>query len=326
MVNTANFFSDIVIDTRSGRIDNAALHEKLALLLMRVAVTVLRPFHFLGASYAARILRRIIPSKKSIQFILNDDSRMRVDYLDAYWMFLMARNFHYEADVQAFVEAFKDTPYAFIDGGANHGYWSILTSSKQFGSKKSIAIEAASDTFAQLEENCALNNERFVAMNNAIGATSGEHVRIYGVKHEARTIVATEGAKPILDCMSISLDDVANEPSINGAEAYAVKLDVEGMEISSMNAATTLLGGNSVFLYEDHGSDKLHEVTRNAMDNLALRVFWLGDKNALEITNTDQLNAIKVSRRVGYDFAATKSQFWLSRLENLVKTGTAVAA
>ncbi len=322
----ADHANDIIVDTRTGRIENAALHERLALSLMRMATSMLMHLNFFGMSYVARILRTAIPSKKSMQFVLNEDSRMRVDYLDAYWMFLMTRNFHYEADVRAFVEAFKTTPYAFIDGGANHGYWSILASSAQFGSKKTIAIEAASDTFAQLEENRILNNSRFVAMNNAIGATSGERVKIYGVKHEARTIVPTGDAKPILDCLSISLDDLADSPSIKGAGAYAIKLDVEGMEISSMNAAKRLLSGNAVFLYEDHGSDRSHEVTRNALDNLGLRVFWLGGKKALEISHADQLNAIKVSRRVGYDFAATKSPFWVSRLNDLVKSGNRVAA
>jgi FkbM family methyltransferase len=326
MVNTANFFTDIVIDTRSGRIDNASVHEKLALILMRVIVTILRPFHLFGMSYAARLVRKILPSRKSIKFVLADDSVMRVDYCDAYWVCLIVPNHVYEPVMLNFLTAFKDTPYAFIDGGANHGYWSVLASSKAFGSHKVIAVEAASDTYSQLEENRILNGDRFLSMNRAIGATSNEPVRIYGVKHEARTMVATEGAVPILDCISVSLDDLADDAFFKAEDAYAVKLDVEGVEVIAMNAATRLLQKKTLFFFEDHGSDTSHEATRNAMENLGLRIFWIGGQKPVEIRDLTQLNAIKQSRRCGYDMAATKSDYWLNKLAKLALQTTPVAA
>jgi FkbM family methyltransferase len=322
----ANHATDIVIDTRTGRIENAAVHEKLALILMRIIVTILRPFHLFGMSYAARFVRKILPSQKSIKFILADDSVMRVDYCDAYWMCLIVPNHVYEPVMLNFLKAFEDTPYAFIDGGANHGYWSVLASSKAFGSHKVIAVEAASDTYTQLEENRILNSDRFVTMNRAIGATSNEHVRIYGVKHEARTMVASEGAVPILDCMSISLDDLADDAFFKSQDAYAVKLDVEGVEIIAMNAAIRLLEKKTLFFFEDHGADPTHEATRNAIDNLGLRIFWIGGEKPVEIRDLSQLNAIKQSRRYGYDMAATKSAYWLTKLEALALQTKSVAA
>jgi FkbM family methyltransferase len=318
--------TDIVIDARTGRVENANVAERLALLALRGAVAVLHPFHLFGFSYVARAVRTLLPSKKSMQFVFGDDARMRVDYCDAYWSQLVSPNYNYEPAVLAFVEAFRDTPYAFVDGGANHGFWSILATSKAYGAKRAVAVEAASDTFAQLEENRILNNDRFTTLNRAIGAVSGEQVRIYGVKHEARTTVPEEGLKPILDCVSISLDDLADHPSVKGAEAYAVKLDVEGVEVASMNGARRLIETDAVFVYEDHGSDLTHAVTRNALGHLGLRVFWLGSGKAVEIRSPDQLDAIKKSRRYGYDMAATKSQYWISRLEALVNGGTAVRA
>jgi FkbM family methyltransferase len=239
---------------------------------------------------------------------------------------MVSPNYNYEPAVLAFVEQFRDTPYAFIDGGANHGFWSILTTSKAYGAKKAVAVEAASDTYAQLEENRILNNDRFATLNRAIGEESGVEVRIYGVKHEARTTVAGEGLQPILDCVSISLDDLADHPSVAGADAYAVKLDVEGVEVPSMNGAKRLINSNSVFVYEDHGSDASHAVTRNAIDNLGLRVFWLGASKAVEIRKPEELDSIKKSRRYGYDMAATRSPFWISRFEALVNGKKAVAA
>ena len=317
--------TDIVIDARTGRVENAAMHERLALLALRASIAILGPNLF-GFSYIARAVRKLLPSRKSMQFVLSDDARMRVDYCDAYWSQLVSPNHNYEPEVRRFVTAFRDTPYAFIDGGANHGYWSILVTSKAFGSKPAVAVEAASDTYVHLDENRQLNADRFTILNRAIGSVTGEQVRIYGVKHEARTTVASEGLKPILDCVSITLDDLSKEKPVAGAGAFAVKLDVEGMEVQSMNAATSLLNSDCVFVYEDHGSDRTHEVTRNAMGKLGLRVFWLDEKQPREIRDASELDAIKVSRRFGYDMAATKSPFWLSRLENLINTSTAVAA
>jgi FkbM family methyltransferase len=321
----ANHATDIVVDTRTGRIDNASLHEKLALWAMRLIVTVLRPFHLFGMSYAARLVRTVLPSKKSIQFVLNDDSIMRVDYCDAYWICLIVPKYVYEPVMTNFIRAFKDTPYSFIDGGANHGYWSILVSSSAYGANQVVAIEAASDTYSQLEENRALNAHRFMTLNKAIGATSGEHVRIYGVKHEARTIVPSEGAVPILDCMSISLDDLADTSFQNGLNSYAVKLDVEGVEIIAMNAAKQLLQKDTLFLFEDHGADRAHKATDNAMNNLGLRIYWIGGDKPIEVRNLSQLDAIKKSRRVGYDIAATNSPLWIKRLEQLMANGMVAA-
>lgn len=312
----ADHATDIVFDTRSGRMENAELHERFALWSLRIATTLLEPLHLFGISYVARAVRTVLPSKKSIKLILNEDSVMRIDYCDAYWSPLLKPGFEYESAVLKFLNAFNGVPFAFIDGGANHGYWSVMASSKALGSHQAVAVEAASDTFEHLEQNRALNADRFVAINRAIGATSGEHVRVYGTKHEARTIVASERAKPILDCQSISLDDVSVLAAFEGAKNFIVKLDVEGMEVTAMNAATRLMKEDSIFLYEDHGSDAAHEATNNALTHLGLRVFWFGDRTPVEIVTIKALAKIKKSKRFGYDMAATKSAFWL----NLVDT------
>jgi FkbM family methyltransferase len=322
----ANHATDIIFDTRTGAIKNAALHERLALWALRIATTLLEPLHLFGITYIARAVRKVLPSKKSIKLILNDDSIMRIDYCDAYWTPLLKPKFEYEGAVLKFIKTFKSTPYAFIDGGANHGYWSVLASSKSFGAHKAVAIEAASDTFEHLNQNRELNAGRFVVMNRAIGATTGEHVRVYGAKHEARTIVPSQGAKPILDCQSISLDDLADHLHFGGNDNLIVKLDVEGMEVIAMNAAKRLMAKDSVFLYEDHGSDASHEATSNAISNLGMRVFWFGDKTPVEIVDAQELTAIKKSKRFGYDLAATKSAFWLKHLDELLDNKQAVPA
>lgn len=322
----ATHANDIVYDRETGRIENALVHERFAIVLMRSAIFMLGPVHLYGISYVARAIRTVLPSKKSIKLTLNRDAIMRIDYLDAYWSQLLSPSLVYEPAVTAFVKAFKDTKYRFIDGGANHGYWSILASTPALGAQNCIAVEAASDTFEHLEQNCTLNGNRFETLNRAIGAASGEQVEIFGTKHEARTIIGSNGAASSLKCETISLDDLGDGASSDPSKKVVVKLDVEGMEVAAMNAATCLLSGDTVFLYEDHGSDRTHASTRNAISKLGLRIFWLGEKQAIEIFDPKELRAIKKSRRFGYDMAATKSAFWLNELERIVRQdGTKVA-
>lgn len=309
---------EIAVDRANGAVTGAALHERLAISALRLSGAVLRPLHDFGFSYVARATRKVLPSTKPMVLKIAGDSFMRVDYCDAYWSTLLSPGYQYEEWISTFLLASSDVDYGFIDGGANHGYWSILVSGKDAGSKPVVAIEAASDTFAHLEDNRRLNGGRFTAINRAIGAVGGERVLIYGAKHEARTTVASGDAKPILDCVTISLDEVAAMEEFAGVDKFVVKLDVEGVEIAAFSGAVRLLASDSVFIYEEHGSDRAHETTRYVIEKLGLKVFWLGRGEQCEIVSLDRLDGIKKSRRFGYDMVATKSPFWLSRLESLV--------
>jgi FkbM family methyltransferase len=311
----------ILFDIHTGKITGAAAHEWLALRLLGIAVRLMLPFHLFGFSYVCRLVRTVLPSRRKMIFQLDADSRMLTDYCDAYWSVLLMPGFPYETENANLVTSARDVNYGFIDGGANHGFWSALVSGKAAGQKAVVAIEAASDTFDRLEQNRALNDKRFVALNRAIGAVSGERVLIYGAKHEARsTIAPDEKTKPILDCISISLDDVSEHERFAGLSKFIVKLDVEGVEISAMTAAKKLQNMDTVFLYEDHGSDRNHETTRHVMRELGMQVFWLGrEEPATKILDVKQMDAIKRSRRFGYDFAASKSPFWIERLNAIVQ-------
>jgi FkbM family methyltransferase len=311
----------ILFDIRTGKITGAAAHEWVALRLLGVAARLMLPFHLYGFSYVCRLARSVLPSFRKIMFQLDADSRMVTDYCDAYWSVLLMPGFPYETENANLIAASRDVNYGFIDGGANHGFWSALVSGKAAGQKPVVAIEAASDTFDRLEQNRTLNDKRFVALNRAIGSVSGERVLIYGAKHEMRsTIAPDEKTKPILDCISTSLDDVAAHEHFAGLSKFIVKLDVEGVEIAAITAATRLQNMDTVFLYEDHGSDQNHETTQHVMNALGMQVFWLGrEEPATKILDVAQMDAIKRSRRFGYDFAASKSPFWIERLNAMVQ-------
>ncbi|MBN9250069.1 MAG: FkbM family methyltransferase [Mesorhizobium sp.] len=313
---TAAMADDIVIDARSGRVDNANAVERTAIAALRVALAVLRPFSYFGISYVARAVRMVLPSKRSMVFVLDPDCRMRVAYCDIYWSTLLRPNYLYEKALHTLLDLSRDVEFGFIDGGANHGYWSILVSGQGAGAKKTLAIELAPDTYRGLEQNWHLNGERFAIINRAIGKASGEPVKIYGRKHAARSTIARKGdATALFENETISLDDLARMPLFKGLDKFMVKLDVEGVEVPALEGGEGLLAGDTVFIYEDHGSDRSHETTRHVLDAMKLRVFWLGGDKARELKSADELNRIKKSRRTGYDMIASRSPFWLQRLE-----------
>ena len=54
-----------------------------------------------------------------------------------------------------------DVDYTLLDCGANYGYWSVLVSSKPFGSHKAIAIEPSGQNYPKLANNARVNGNRF---------------------------------------------------------------------------------------------------------------------------------------------------------------------
>lgn len=309
----------ITIDCRTGAIAGARAHELVAVWLVRLASIILKPVNHFGLSYICRAVRTLLPSDRPFLFLIDADTRFRVDYCDAYWSVLTVANYVYEPPIRRFVDEMRDVDYAFLDCGANQGYWSAIVSSPAGGKHRVIAVEAASDTYWHLADNQALNRGAFTGINRAISGRSGEIVKIYGVKHEARSMLPSgAGDTSALEVETLSLDDLADHPAVAGAPMVAIKLDVEGVEIDAMSAAERLLARETVFLYEDHGHDRTHKVTEFAMGALGMRVFWLGRGGPYEITSLNQLDAIKVSRRRGYDFAASRSPIWLAKLDGVV--------
>lgn len=96
------------------------------------------------------------------------------------------RGAKYEADVEVALLALADVDFAFVDCGANYGYWSVLVTSARFGGHSAVAIEAAPDTFAWLARNAAANGGQFEVLNSAIAERSGSTVTIRGAKTKAR--------------------------------------------------------------------------------------------------------------------------------------------
>lgn len=261
-----------------------------------------------GYSFAMRQLERVIPDKK-IKVRFGEDAFFCFSRLDFYWNRIVSRSYAYEPEIEHILFGLKDDEYVFLDCGANIGYWSVLVSSKTFGCKRAIAIEASLDTFPDLLENAALNENRFVCLNRAIFSHDDEVLSLVKAKHHSAHHIGPETGRAEDEVNSISIDGVLTHQDIPMRSKLVIKLDVEGQEINALKGATRALETEFLLIYEDHAKDLAHETTKYVIEELELSVFFIDENFEVRKINTlSELNELKSNKHVGYNFLACKEK------------------
>jgi len=306
----------IQFDRTTGVLEGANAWERLAALALSSGSKVASAFSHRGYNMCANLLRKTLP-ERDIAIKLNPDATFAFPYGDGYWSKLLNRTFSYEDELELVFRDSVGVDYTLIDCGANFGYWSVLISSRPYGSHKAIAIEPSTQNFAKLRKNAEINGDRFEAMKCAIGASRGT-ARLSGSKHEALSIAggAGDGGE---DVPVIALDNLLDDGKVSPGGKYLIKLDVEGVEIEAIKGGTRLLQGDSVLLCEEHGNDPNHTVSRHILDQTPLKLIVYDPRSGrLEtVSELSILDRIKVSTHVGYNVFATASAFWLDRINAL---------
>ena len=304
----------ITIAHETGRVSGAGPIERLGIAAFAMA-TRLTAFHKKpGFSYLARLIRTLLPSSRMIEVRFADGSRFAFPYGDAYWSLLCHARAPYEPEIAALMMRLAGEKATFIDCGANFGLWSVLVSGPGLGGHRALAIEASADTAARIVHNAALNGGRFAMLHRAVSTKGGETVTLHGgPKHEQRSIDPGQGVGGALETVeTIALDDLAGELAEG---PVVIKLDVEGVEVAALRGARTLLSRDTVVAYEEHGKDRGHSVSHALKEEFGMRLFaWSKTGGFKEIDRLQTLDALKPSRRVGYDFFATASDRWVERL------------
>jgi FkbM family methyltransferase len=305
----------IQFDRASGVLEGANAWERLAAVALTLGSKVGANFSHRGYNMCANLLRTTLP-ERGIQVRLNPDAVFEFPYGDGYWSKLLNRTFSYEDELELLFRESADIDYTLLDCGANYGYWSVLVSSKPFGSHKAIAIEPSGQNFPKLANNANINGNRFEAMKCAIGAARGT-ARLSGTKHEAFSIAGdqSDGEEvPVL-----ALDNLLDDGKVAACGKFLIKLDVEGVEIEAMKGGARLMQGDSVLLCEEHGNDPQHTVSRYILEQTPLTLIVFDPRsNRLEtVTELSILDRIKVSTHVGYNVFGTASAFWLDRINAL---------
>ena len=233
----------IQFDRASGALEGANLWERTAALALSTGSKISSHFSHRGYNLCANLLRKTLP-ERNIAIKLNPDAMFEFPYGDGYWSKLLNRSYHYEDELELLFRDSIDVDYTLLDCGANYGYWSVLVSSKPFGSHKAIAIEPSGQNFPKLANNARVNGNRFETMKCAIGATRGT-ARLSGTKHEAFSIAGDQSADGE-EVPVIALDNLIDDGKIAAGGKYLIKLDVEGVEIEAIKGGARLLQADSV--------------------------------------------------------------------------------
>jgi FkbM family methyltransferase len=304
----------IQFDRASGVLEGANLWERLAAVALTLGSKISSNFSHRGYNGCANLLRKALPERE-IQVKLSDDATFAFPYGDGYWSKLLNRSFAYEDELDLLFRASADVDYTLLDCGANYGYWSVLVSSKPYGSHKAIAIEPSGANFPKLANNADINNNRFEVMKCAIGAGRGT-ARLSGTKHEAFSIAGGDSGEEV---PVIALDNLLDDGKVAPGGKFLIKLDVEGVEIEAIKGGARLLKEDSVILCEEHGNDPHHTVSRFILEQTPMKLIVYDPRsNRMEtVTELSILDRIKVSTNVGYNVFGTASAFWQDRISTL---------
>ncbi|MHC2604442.1 NADH dehydrogenase I D subunit [Bradyrhizobium liaoningense] len=306
----------IQFDRASGALEGANLWERTAALALVTGSKISSHFSHMGYIACANLLRRTLP-ERNIAIRLNPDAVFEFPYGDGYWSKLLNRSYNYEDELELLFADSIDVDYTLLDCGANYGYWSVLVSSRPFGSHKAIAIEPSGQNYPKLANNARVNGNRFETMKCAIGAARGT-ARLSGTKHEAFSIAGDPSAGGE-EVSVIALDNLIDDGKVAATGKYLIKLDVEGVEIEAIKGGARLLEADSVIMCEEHGSDRSHAVSRFILEQTPLKLIVFDPRsNRMEtVTELSILDRIKVSTHVGYNVFGTASAFWQDRIDAL---------
>lgn len=124
-----------------------------------------------------------------------------------------------------------DTPFAFLDIGANQGLFSLVAA-RNPNCRKIVAMEPVPCTFAKLDANFALNElgERAEAINAALADQAGSAEIALKPEHSGAASLR-EGTDFGGPCQTIRLFSIAElDPHIPANLPLFVKIDIEGYE------------------------------------------------------------------------------------------------
>ena len=174
----------------------------------------------------------------------------------------------WEPQVTAFVLRRLQPGDAFVDVGANIGYFSLLAAQRVGARGSVVSIEASPQIFAALTGNIARNRTRIRAVNLAASDARGQLALYSGDEGNCggTTVAPAAGAVAKTIVQAAPLDEILTTEE--AAAVRLVKIDVEGAEaavLTGMRSLLTVGRQDREFLVEIH-PELLGRLGRSADD------------------------------------------------------------
>lgn len=297
--------SAIAFDRPAGRLVAGGLGTRALVGALDTYGALSRPLQQRGLYKACRLVGSVAWSGRIATIALGPDAQISFPASDPYWNRMLLRSYDHEPEMARFLRLLSGVDYGFVDCGANIGYWSVFAASRAGGGKPVLAVEASESTYARLAANAAPHAELIKTFHCAILDRSGVEVSLNAEAHEARGIAAEGEASSGEVVTSISIDDLLDQQGW-ASRRLVVKLDVEGVEREALAGMECALRHDALVIYEDHGSDPTHTLTRHILEERRLTVHLLLDDRAIPIARADELDAHKRDRTKGYNLIALR--------------------
>ena len=185
--------------------------SRLAVSLMDLSGYLTAPLNHRGFYNVTKQLGKLCGADERALVRLNDDSVFELLLRDPYWNRLMHEPCRYEPEIFHCFDLIKEEPFAFVDGGANWGFWSVLATSQQYGAVETVAYEPMPATFEFLRRNAEHTGERFRVVQRAI---AGEAIE--------RSVIEASRWIDDHDCLLL-FEDHAKDPTCEVTEAVLAK-------------------------------------------------------------------------------------------------------
>ncbi|MEN5083525.1 FkbM family methyltransferase [Bosea sp. TWI1241] len=296
----------VAMDRSTGRLTAESRMARGLVGALDVYGLLSRPVMQRGLYKACRLVGRLAFAGRDAAVSLGPDATIRFPASDPYWNRMLLRSYDHEPELARFLTLLRGVDYGFVDCGANIGYWSVFAAApSRGGGKPVLAIEASGATFAQLAVNTAAFAGRITILHRAILDRSDIEVRLDDAAHEARAIAADGDGPTGERVLSLAIDDLLAEQGWAGRR-LVVKLDVEGVEREALAGMERALRDGALVVYEDHGADDSHALTRHLLADRGFFVHLLLDDRIVPIRDAGQLDAFKRDRTKGYNLIARR--------------------
>lgn len=306
----ANRQPSLFIDRVTGQVTAGRTIDRRLIALLNLYAATSQPIRQRGLYKLCRMIGSTVWRGGMARIEIDPDAAVTFPADDPYWNRMLLTRYDHEPELARFLSGIAAQDYSFVDCGANIGYWSVFAASDRGGRKQVLAVEASKSTYDILARNIAPYADRVIGLHRAILDRSGIDVGLTDAVHEARGI-AEDGAASLGETVeSISIDDLLDMHGWR-ERRLLVKLDVEGVERQALFGMERALNHDALVIYEDHGADASHELTRHVLVDRGLQVHLLLEHGAVPITDVGQLHEHKRDRTKGYNLIAIRNNsYW----------------